>query len=207
MNLSEVKRIMCDIFTDGYMVNNILIKCTSPTKLIVTHDDNHTYFKFDENLPYAQVQKFIKFKVYIEGIVFGKDSGVLKVKNFPDINFLYDNSNKSFGAMPKELCFKNIDEEINTEFKGEAKRKLAKKCLQYAEAWATIASLNGVTFDRCDKYDRFVLRNKCYYFVEDQLKQDKELQYGAFISIFVLSLILPTIIKWAVDRVIRALLT
>jgi len=206
MELQKIKGIIDEIFTNGYRINNILIHCSSPAKITVTQSEAGTYFKFEDNLPSAQIEKIIKLKIYVEGISFGQNSGIIKLKNFPDMHFDYE-QNKAFGAMPRELDFGDIDKEIEQKFSGQARRKIAKKCLQYAESWATIASLNGVVFDSVDKYDKFVLKNQCYYFVEEQVKNDKELQYGTVISIFVLGLILPAIIKWAVDRVIRALLT
>lgn len=207
MDLIKIKSIVDTLFSGGYNIGHILLKCESPAKITITNDNNGTYLKFEENLPSAHINKLIKFKIYVEGISLGEKSGVIKLKNFPDVKFDYEQKAKSFGAMPKEVKIDNSDEEINSYFKSEPKRKLAKKCLQYAEAWATIASLNGVVFRDCDSYDKFILRNQCYYFVEDQIKNDEDLKYGTFISIFILGLILPAIIKWAVDRVIRALLT
>jgi hypothetical protein len=205
MDLKNIQSILCKLFSDGYYVNNIKITCDTPTKIEITKDENNIYFTFGGDLPKAEVNKFLTFKLYLEGISFGENGGVIQIKNFPDIPFNYD-SNKSFGHN-KELKFKDAEEEIKATFKSESKRKIASKCLHYAEAWATIASLNGVRFDTSDRFDRFVLRNKCYYFVEEEIKKDKELQYGTFVSIFILGLILPAIIKWAVERVIRSLLT
>ncbi len=205
MDLKNIHSTLCKLFSNGYDVNNIKITCDTPTRIEITKDQNNIYFTFGGDLPKAEINKFLTFKLYLEGISFGENGGVIQIKNFPDIPFNYD-AGTLFGSI-KEPVFKNADEEINARFKSESKRKIASKCLHYAEAWATIASLNGVRFDTSDRFDRFVLRNKCYYFVEEQIKKDKELQYGTFVSIFILGLILPAIIKWAVERVIRSLLT
>lgn len=205
MDLPKIHSILLQLFSDGYQVNSLNIKCETPTKIEVVKNEDSIYFTFGDSLPSAEINRFLTFKLYVEGISFGKNGGVIQIKNFPDMPFDYENS-KIFGSV-KELVFENADEEINARFKSESKRKIASKCLHYAEAWATIASLNGVRFDTSDRFDRFILRNKCYYFVEEQIKKDKELQYGTFVSIFILGLILPAIIKWAVERVIRSLLT
>lgn len=207
MDLTQIKYIVDQLFSDGYNLGNIKLKCDSPTKITITNENNIIYVKFEDNLPSAHVNRLIKFKIFVEGVSLGEKSGVIKLKNFPDVKFDYEQKEKAFGAMPKEINLSCLEEEVNASFKSEPKRKLAKKCLQYAEAWTTIASLNGVVFKDCDHYDKFVLKNQCYYFVEDQIKNDKDVKYGTFISIFILSLILPAIIKWAVDKVIRALLT
>jgi hypothetical protein len=205
MDLTNIHNILSQLFSDGYQVNAIKVKCETPTNVKITNNIDNIYFSFENKLPIAEVNKFVTFKLYIEGISFGQTGGVIKLKNFPDMPFNYE-SNKTFGDI-QELKFENFDEEINATFKSQSKRKIASKCLQYAQDWATISSLNGVRFDKCDQFDYFVLKNKCYYFVEDQIKNDTELQYGAFISIFILGIILPAIIKWAVERIIRSLLT
>lgn len=205
MDLTNIYEILNKLFTDGYQVNTLKIKCESPTTIKVVNNNNGLYFSFENNLPSAEVNRFIKLKLYIEGISFGKTGGIVQLKNFPDMPFDYE-SKKTFGSI-KEPTFEDFEDEIKSTFKSESKRKIASKCLHYAKAWATIASLNGVQFNKCDKFDYFVLKNKCYYFVEDQIKNDKELQYGTFVSIFILGLILPAIIKWAVERIIRSLLT
>ena len=195
MDLKNIHSILDQLFLDGYQVNAIKFKCETPTDGKITNNLENIYFAFENKLPLAEVNKFITFKLYIEGISFGKNSGVIKLKNFPDMPFNYESK------------FENFDEEINATFKSQSKRKIASKCLQYAKDWATISSLNGVRFDKCDEFDYFILKNKCYYFVEDQIKNDTELQYGTFISILILGIILPAIIKWAVERIIRSLLT
>lgn len=205
MDLTNVYKILSKLFTDGYEVNTLKVRCQTPTNIKVTNTDNNLYFSFEDNLPNAEINRFITFKLYIEGVSFGKTGGVIKLKNFPDMPFDYE-SKKTFGAI-KEPSFDDLESEINATFKSQSKRKIASKCLHYAQAWATIASLNGVRFEKCDQFDYFVLKNKCFYFVEEQIKNDKELQYGTFVSIFILGLILPAIIKWAVERVIRSLLT
>lgn len=205
MDLQNVHYIISQLFTDGYQINNLKIKCDTPTKITVTNKNDILFFSFENNLPQAEVNKFVTFRLSIEGISFGKNAGVIKIKNFPDIPFDYEPKN-TFGTFQKPT-FSSFDNELNETFKSKSKRKIAAKCLQYAQTWATIASLNGVRFEKCDQFDYFVLKNKCYYFVEDQIKNDKELQYGTFVSIFILGLILPAIIKWAVERVIRSLLT
>lgn len=205
MDLQNVHSIISQLFTDGYQVNSLKIKCDTPTKITVTNKNDILFFSFEDNLPQAEVNRFVTFKLLIEGISFGKNAGVIKIKNFPDIPFDYER-NKTFGAI-QEPVFASFESELNETFKSKSKRKIASKCLHYAQAWATIASLNGVRFEKCDQFDYFVLKNKCYYFVEEQIKNDKELQYGTFVSIFILGLILPAIIKWAVECVIRSLLT
>jgi hypothetical protein len=208
MDLKNIYSILDQLFSSGFSVNNIKIKCATPSNIKITHTKDSVYFSFSDNLPSAEVYKFITLKLSVEGISFGKTGGVIKLKNFPDISFDYEKKH-TFGSEVKQVNFDDIDEEkeINAAFKSQSKRKIASRCLQYAKDWATIASLNGVQFSDCDKFDYFVLKNKCYYFVEDQIRNDNELQYGSFISIFILGIILPAIIKWAVERVIRSLLT
>lgn len=207
MNLKKISEILKTLFTDGYSVNNITIKCEPPVEFEISKDSSGILIKFTRNLPWVEMRRFIKFKLNVEGLSFGENAGVIKIKNFPDMPFSYDDNQTFDNVYGADFDIDVSQEEINQTFQGASKRKIASKCLHYAKEWATIASLNGVRFDSYDRFDKFILKNKCYYFVEEQVKKDKDLQYGSFISIFILSLILPTIIKWAVDRVLRSLLT
>lgn len=207
MDLKKISAIIHSVFENGYQVNNLSVICKSPTIAEVVKDDNGILIEFVGNLPTVELKRFITFKLNVEGISFGENGGIIKIKNFPDMPFSYEENNSFPSIYGNNLNIDVPEEEINSTFKSESKRKIASKCLQYAQEWATIASLNGVRLDSYDKFDAFVLKKKCYYFVEEQVKKDKDLQYGSFMSIFILSLILPTIIKWAVDRILRSLLT
>lgn len=206
MDLKKISEIINQLFEDGYKANNVVVKCQSPTSLTIIKDKQGILIKFIDKLPCVELNKFIRFKLDVEGISFGENAGIIKIKNFPDMPFSYED-NQTLDSAYGNVNIDVSEEEINTAFKSESKRKIASRCLHYAKEWATIASLNGVRFDSYDKFDKFILKNKCYYFVEEQIKKDEDLQYGSFISIFILSLILPTIIKWAVDRILRSLLT
>lgn len=207
MDLKNIYQILNQLFSTGFYINNIKIKCQTPADIKIINNGESVYFSFENNLPSAEVHKFITLKLNVEGVSFGKNGGLIKLKNFPDIKFDYEQK-KTFGSAPN-INFDNIDteNEINAAFQSKSKRKIAARCLQYAKDWATIASLSGVQFSKCDQFDYFILKNQCYYFVEEQIKNDKELKYGSFVSIIILGIILPAIIKWAVERVIRSLLT
>jgi hypothetical protein len=208
MDLKNIYQILNQLFSTGFYVNNIKIKCQTPADVKIVNNGESVYFSFENNLPSAEVHKFITLKLNVEGVSFGKTGGMIKLKNFPDIPFDYE-PKKTFGSELNKINLDHIDieKEINATFQSKSKRKIASRCLQYAKDWATIASLSGVQFSKCDQFDYFVLKNQCYYFVEEQIKNDKELKYGSFVSIIILGMILPAIIKWAVERVIRSLLT
>ena len=206
MDRATISQILYELFSDGYKADNFNIRCESPTTVEIIKDISGVLIKFNNTLPRVEIKKFIKFKLNVEAISFGRNGGIIKIKNFPDMPFSYDN-NKNVELYGNSIHIDISEEEIDQVFKSQSKRKIASKCLHYAKEWATIASLNGVRFDNYDKFDAFVLKKQCYYFIEDAIKNDEDLKYGSFISIFILSLILPSIIRWAVDRIIRSLLT
>lgn len=208
VDLVQIDSILNSIFRDGFALNGTKISCQSPAKITVTTLDNgHIAIDFNDNLPRATVKKLIAISLQVQGIVFKKDSGTLRIKHFPDINFDYEKQSKAIGAYEIDTVdFLEIESEIAQEYDDENRKKLADKCLQYAKEWATIASYGGVSFKDCDFATQQDLKVQCRSFVKESIMKDEEVRYGSVILTFILiQIILPIIIKWIVERLFKRL--
>ena len=208
IDLTQIETILSSIFKDGLDLNGTKVSCKSPTQITVNSvDSDHIAIDFSNNLPKATVKKIIALSLDIQGIIFRKNSGTIKIKYFPDINFDYVKEGKVFGACGIDsVDFSSIEVEINQQYDDENRKKLADKCLQYAKEWATIASYGGVSFRTCDFYEQQNLKRQCQSFVKESLMNDEDVRYGSIILTFILlHVILPIIIKWIIDRVFQKL--
>jgi hypothetical protein len=208
IDLTQIETILDSIFNDGFNINGTKVTCKSPAQISVSSvSTNHTTIDFSNNLPRATVKKLISLNFDIEGIIFKKDSGTIRIKYFPDINFDYVKESKNFGSYAIDsVDFSSITEEINQQYDDDTRKKLAGKCLQYAQEWATIANYGGVSFRDCSFAEQQSLKKKCGSFIKESLMNDEEIKYGSIILTFVLlHIILPIIIKWIVERVFKRL--
>lgn len=203
MSPKEVSQILFQIFSnEGYKVNGFTIKSESPLVANVSSDDNQTEIKFSSNLPRAEIKKLITLYVYVEGIVFKKDGGSIKLKNFPDINFSYENSLLSF--LEQQFSYNDdIVAEIDKKYTDSTKNKIAHKCLQYGTEWATIVSSeNG--FADLDETAKRSLKSQCLDFVVDNVKHDVEQEYGSVILTYLLVfIVIPAIARFIITRLLE----
>lgn len=189
---------------DGFNVNGYTVKAESPLVASLTNNDGVFELEFGSNNPKVEITRFITLYAYIEQINFGENGGLVKLRNFPDFKFSYTSS--MFNSCPMSLESDSIKEEISLEYSSHRDREIAKKCLQYAEEWATICHQSGVTFDNSDYADRYILYNNCYDFVEENIKDDVEKRYGSVILTWIfVYVVLPMIIKWIVNKVLERL--
>lgn len=181
----------------------------------VSSAGDRTSIAFGNNYPRAEIKKLITLYVYVEQIVFGKEGGSIKLKNFPDINFGYD-TDSLVGLLAKNIPSIKFGEEDNKaedvaialKFpNSEPKQKIAKLCLQYAREWSTIAMAGGVDFkNTTSRYERKELKRRCAEFVRDNVQDRVEAEYGSVFLVFILiTVILPAIISWSVHRLLDEL--
>ena len=189
---------------DGFTVNGYTVKSESPLVACLTNNNGVFELEFGNNNPKVEITKFITLYAYIEQINFGETGGVVKLRNFPDFKFSYTSS--MFNSCPMSFESDSIKKEITSQYSSKRDREIAKKCLQYAEEWATICHQSGVTFDNADYADRYILYNNCYDFVEENIKADVEDRYGSVILTWLfVYVVLPMIIKWIVNKVLERL--
>ena len=186
---------------EGFTVNGYRVKSESPLVACITDNNGVFELEFGNNNPKVEITKFITLYAYIEQINFGETGGLIKLRNFPDFKFSYTSS--MFNSYPISFESESIGEEITSQYSSKRDREIAKKCLQYAEEWATICHQSGVTFDNTDRY---ILYNNCYDFVEENIKDDVEKRYGSVILTWIfVYVVLPMIIKWIVNKVLERL--
>tara|TARA_A100001201_G_scaffold122895_1_gene106793 strand:+ start:1174 stop:1800 length:627 start_codon:yes stop_codon:yes gene_type:complete len=200
MSPREIYDSISDLFTDkGILVKGFKIKSKTPSVVTVRYDNDIAEITFGENQPRAEITKIITIYAYIEKIIFGPEGGSIKLRNFPDFSFGYGNE-----AETVKFCrFDNSDicNEIEVKYSKKSYKDIAKKCLQYSEEWATMCMGRGVTFDNADYFDRYTLKDQCYNFVHENIVEDAEKKYGSIILTWVfLYIILPTIIRWIINR-------
>ncbi len=189
---------------DGFTVNGYTVKAESPLVASLTNNDGLFELEFGNNNPKVEITRFITFYAYIEQINFGEDGGLVKLRNFPDFKFSY--TSNMFNSCPMDFESDSIKEEIASQYSSKRDREIAKKCLQYAEEWATICHQSGVTFNNADYADRYILYNNCYDFVEENIKANVEERYGSVILTWIfVYVVLPMIIKWIVNKVLERL--
>lgn len=190
---------------NGLEVNGFKIKAKSPFVANIKHEDNTTVINFGTNKPSAEIKRIITFKAYIEEIVLGEEGGSVKLKNFPDIHFSYEDSvlslltdNVNFGDDTSFM------EEIDKKYCNERKNKIAKKCLQYAREWATICSQSGLDFKKVPCWDRKNLKRSCYDFVKSNIEEEMQ-DSSSFVTFALFFIIVPAIISWVVHRILDEL--
>lgn len=204
--ISQIKQIVDFIFSkNGYDVKNLNISFPQPLDIKIVKDiSENIILSFTESLPKVTWKKFIKLSAYVQGLTLGKDGGTLKLKYLPDINFSYDdNAATLFG---NSLNTNDIEEEIDYTYPDEERNFIAKKCLQYGNEWATIASRSGTDFSLCDRYTKRQLKRDCKNFIVSNIKEDEEIIHGSVIlSFLLLYVVLPVILKFILERLFKKL--
>jgi hypothetical protein len=199
MSPREIYENISNLFNgEGIVVKGFKITSKTPTVATVRYDNEIAHITFGENQPKAEITKIITIYAYIEKIVFGPEGGSIKLRNFPDFSFSYAEELSTTCA-----TFDNSDicNEIEVKYCKKSYKDIAKKCLQYSEEWATMSMCNGITFDNADYFDRWRLKDQCYNFVYENAVEEAEEKYGSIILTWIfLYVILPTIIRWIVNR-------
>lgn len=207
MSPKEISNILLQIFSnEGYKVKGFSIKSESPLVANIFSKGGQTSIKFGTNLPKAEIKKLITLYVYIEELIFREDSGTARLKNFPDINFGYDQSLLSLFFEQNFTQHHDIQAAIDKKYSCDSrKKKIADKCLQYASEWATIVGKsNG--FAENTKSSRKYLRSQCFNFVVDNVRNDlnKEDNYGFGIATYLLVfIIIPAIARFIIVRLLE----
>jgi hypothetical protein len=206
MSPEDISKALFKVFNDeGLEVKGFKIKSKSPLVANIHNSDEKTIIKFGENYPKAEITRIITLYAYIEEIVFGKDGGSIKLKNFPDIHFAYSDSvlsliKENFGDSHA------IDCEIDKKYSCPSENEIAKKCLQYANEWATICSQAGVDFSESNHFEKQELRRSCYNFVKDNVEEEAKEKYkSVFLTFILVTIILPAIISWVVGKILDEL--
>lgn len=205
MSPKEISEILFKIFSDdGHSVNGFNIKSKSPMTANIFSDGIQTSIKFGNNHPKAEITKLITLYVYIEELVFRKDGGVARLKNFPDINFGYDRSLLSIFFEQHFTQHQDIEDEIEKKYGGDSqKKKIADRCLQYGSEWATIVSRSS-GFSGLNKQSRKALKSQCLDFVVENVKNDMEKEYGSVVLTYLLVfIIIPAIARFIIVRLLE----
>lgn len=205
LHIKEIKEIIDSIFSSvGYTVNNLNIQFPQPLDIkIVSNENKEISLDFTKSLPKLSWKRFINITAWVQGLSLGETSGVLKLKYLPDVKFSYDDHSKLFGHNPD---LSDIESDIEYEYTDEDQKKLAKKCLHYANEWATISSQSGLVFSECSPRARKQLKQSCKKFVVDNIKNDKEIIAGSVILTFLLLyVVLPVVLKFVLERLFKKL--
>ena len=199
MSPREIYQSISSIFNgEGIVVKGFKVTSKTPTVANITYGADIAEITFGQNQPKAEITRIITMYAHIEKIVFGPEGGSIKLRNFPDFSFGYGEE-----VTHKFVRFDNSDiyAEIEGKYAEKSYKDIAKKCLQYSEEWATMSMCNGITFDNADYFDRWKLKDQCYNFVYDNVVEDAEKRYGSIVITWIfLYIILPTIIKWIINR-------
>jgi len=189
---------------DGLEVSGFVVKAKSPTDVTIINNGKLVEIKFPNNKPRAEITRLITFYAHVEQINIGEEGGLIKLRNFPDFSFSYDS--KLFTDHCSRVDCGAILKEIDSKYSETQHKQIAKKCLQYAEEWATICHQSGITFNDADYADRYVLYNNCYNYVAENIEADVEKRYGSVILTWLfVYVVLPMIIKWIVNKVLERL--
>jgi tryptophanase len=206
MSPKEISEVLFKIFSDeGFSVNGFKIKSESPLIANVYNEDETTTISFGTNYPRAEVTRLITLYAYIEQLVFRKDGGTVRLKNFPDISFGYDKSNiLNFLDHLTYAGECEIEKEIEKKYSDDTRRKIAKDCLQYATEWATIVSQSD-GFSGAGPAKRKELKRQCYDFVvENVRKEANEKKYGSVILTYLLVfIIIPAVARFIIVRLLE----
>lgn len=206
MSPKEISEVLFKIFSDeGFSVNGFKIKSESPLIANVYNEGETTTISFGTNYPRAEVTRLITLYAYIEQLVFRKEGGTVRLKNFPDISFGYDKS--SILNFLDHLTYAGeceVEKEIEEKYSDDTRRKIAKDCLQYATEWATIVSQSG-GFCKAGPAKKKELKRQCYDFVVENVRKNaNEKKYGSVILTYLLVfIIIPAVARFIIVRLLE----
>lgn len=199
--IKHIKDILNQVFNEsGYTHQDINIKLPKDLDIKIDYKGNTFVLSFTGKLPLISWKRLIVLSARIQGLELNEKGGRVKIKYFPDINFVYDEENKS---QAEPLDFSDIEEDIKAQYPDEERQKIASLCLQYASEWATIGYSSGLTKDDFRKNSRRLKRD-CYSFVKESVIREKECG-SVIISFILIYVILPIILKWIIEKIFRRL--
>lgn len=201
INIKQIRDIIYQIFSDnGYIFNNMNVRFPQPLNISITKTNDIISLDFIDKCPKVSLKKLITFTAHIQGLSLGSESGTIKLKYFPDINFSYERTQELLYGDAYD--FSEIEEEILSEYKDDARQKLAVKCLQYGREWATIASRGNPDFCMSSPKEQKELKRQCKEFIMENIKEEE--RYGSVVLTFILLyVLLPVILKFIVERIFR----
>ncbi len=208
MSPKEINEALRNLFSkNGFEVSGFKVKSESPLVANIDHAENKTIIRFGANIPRAEIKRFITFHAYIEEITFEPEGGSIRLRNFPDLHFKYENS--LIDLFAQNFCHSfDLQSEIDQKYCDNKHKEIANMCLQYAEEWSRISMQSDVDFSNVNLLQRRSLRNQCYNFVKSNVENDiKEKYSSVFITFILIYVILPAIISWVVHRVLDRLFT
>lgn len=210
MSPKQINVALRNLFNgNGIDANGFKIKADSPLTANITHENDTTVINFSEKTPRVEIKKLITLRAYIEQVIFAEEGGSVKLRNFPDIHFKYDDKSL-MDLIHANFCHSfEIEHEIKAKYTDCKQKEIANQCLQYAQEWATICSSSGINFEEVSVWKRRDLKRGCYNFVRDNIAQeiDDQKKHGAVFTFMFLYVILPAIISWIVHRVLDRLFT
>jgi len=204
MSPKQISDTLASIFSDeGFSVQGFKIKSKSPLVANIYNENNETSIKFGSNFPKAEITRLITLYVYIEEIIFRESGGVVRLKNFSDISFGYEQSLLSVLFSDKFSCSRELHQLIEETYTDEKKKKIAQQCLHYGTEWATIVSQSG-GFVGANDNDRKKLRSECINFVVENVRHDVEQEYGSVILTYLLVfIVIPAIARFIITRLLE----
>lgn len=200
IDLKQIKEIVYQIFSEsGYSINNINIQFPQPLDVNISKNKESISLDFTKKTPKFSWKKIITLSAYINGITLNQDGGVLKLRYLPDIKFSYEKKQElMFGNY---FDFSDIQEEIESEYKDAARKKLASRCLQYGTEWVTIASCNEEFIGSSAEQQR-VLKQECKNFVKENLLEENK-HNSAILTFILIYVLLPVVLKFIVERIFK----
>tara|TARA_B100000131_G_scaffold290861_1_gene303983 strand:- start:565 stop:849 length:285 start_codon:yes stop_codon:yes gene_type:complete len=90
--LAKVYDVLTKITSeDGYKVDKYLIKMNAPIEAKISMPNEGVFdLNFVGNLPVVTFKKIIRMSVDVLGITLKNGVGIIKIDNFPDVEFKYE---------------------------------------------------------------------------------------------------------------------
>lgn len=203
MDLNEIKLIIDQVFSkDGYKVGNFNFACPTNLSVDISKSDDSLNIAFNGDLPTVKTKKlFIPFNVGVQGLSLSEETGTIKIKNFPDIKFSYqEKSEENFGSAKNKFDSDSFSMEIDKEFKDNERRRVAHTAFKYAREWLEVASQST----DCTVQNKKKLISQCEKFVHEKMTKSKDIEAKSAILTFVLIyFVLPAVINWVVKKMIE----
>lgn len=217
MDLDQIKKSIESLFSkDGLQVSKFKLFFPEETSIRLNKYSESIELKFGYNLPVIKTRKMmIPISLDIESVILNNNGGKIRIKNFPDINFKYDEwKEKIDSAILDENIYGSIDKndiniyvdlvqkDIRKKYRDKERRRIADLALKYSHQW--IKLVNDDVFDT-DKYlntkNKKQLIKDCEIFVKKNIIESKEIEgRSKTLSIVLIYFILPAIINWVVKK-------
>jgi hypothetical protein len=92
----------------GFKVDKFTITAKSPITARITTSDGQVSIDFLGNTPVVTVRKIIKISISVLGITLMPNGGIIRLDNFPDMPFDYDEDGGIVGGLSER--FPNSDD-------------------------------------------------------------------------------------------------